>query len=224
MNVTEAVTSRRSIRAFTGQPVSLETVRAILEAARWAPSGCNFQPWEATVLTGEPLSALQDKLLASQPDDPLEYRFDAPNASPRHLPRLQALGASMYTAMGIERGNAAGREEFSRQNMLSFGAPVLLLAHFPKFMGPPQWSDVGMWLQTIMLLARDHGLDTCPQEYMGLYGRTIKEHLGLSDDTLLFCGIALGHRDESVPVNNFQRQRVELEEQIRFLGFETVTA
>lgn len=224
MNVTEAVTSRRSVRAFTGQPVSLETVRAILEAARWAPSGCNFQPWEATVLTGEPLSALQDKLLASQPDDPLEYRFDAPNASPRHLPRLQALGSSMYTAMGIERGNAAGREEFSRQNMLSFGAPILLLAHFPKFMGPPQWSDVGMWLQTIMLLARDHGLDTCPQEYMGLYGRTIKEHLGLSDDTLLFCGIALGHRDESVPVNNFQRQRVELEEQIRFLGFETVTA
>jgi len=224
MNVTEAVTSRRSVRAFTGQPVPLDTVRAILEAARWAPSGCNFQPWEATVLTGEPLSALQEKLLASQPDDPLEYRFDAPNASPLHLPRLQALGASMYSAMGIGRADAAGRAEFSRQNMLSFGAPVLLLAHFPKFMGPPQWSDVGMWLQTIMLLARDHGLDTCPQEFMGMYGRTIKAHLGLSDDTLLFCGIALGHRDESVPVNNFQRQRVELEEQVRFLGFETVTA
>lgn len=224
MNVTEAVTSRRAVRAFTGQRVPLATVREILEAARWAPSGCNFQPWEATVLAGDALKALQDKLLPAQPDDPLEYRFDAPNASAPHLARLESLGASMYGAMEVDRADASGRDDFVVQNKLSFGAPVLLLAHFPKFMGPPQWSDVGMWLQTIMLLARDHGLDTCPQEYMGLYGRTIKAHLGLPAETMMFCGIALGYRDTSAPVNNFQRQRVELEEQIRFLGFETVTA
>lgn len=224
MNVTEAVTSRRSVRAFSSQPVRLDTVRRILETARWAPSGCNFQPWEATVLSGEALAALQEKLLAAQPDDPLEYRFDLPNDSPRHMARLKELGASMYGAMAVDRADSSARVDFTRLNMLSFGAPVLILSHFPKLMGSPQWSDVGMWLQTIMLLAREEGLDTCPQEYMGMYGRTIKAHLGLSDDTMLFCGIALGHRDESAPVNNFQRPRVELEEQVKFLGFETVPA
>lgn len=219
MNVTEAVLSRRSIRAFTDKPVALDTVRRVLEAARFAPSGCNFQPWEAVVLTGEPLKALQAMLLAAQPDDPLEYRFDRPGESEKYQSRLRELGGRMYGAQGIVRADAAARAEFSRQNMLSFGAPVLLLCHFPKFMGEPQWSDVGMWLQTIMLLLRDEGLDSCPQEYMGMYGRTIKAHLGLADDVLLFCGLAIGERVADNPVNSFERPRVPLDEQVRFLGF-----
>lgn len=82
-----------------------------------------------------------------------------------------------------------------------------------------QWSDVGMWLQTVMLLLRGEGLDSCPQEYMGIYGRTIKAELGLSDDTLLFCGLSIGWRDTDAPVNNFQRERVPLDEQVVFRGF-----
>ena len=224
MNVTEAVLTRRSIRAFKDTPVPTDVVRGILETARWTPSGCNFQTWEATVLTGEPLKALQAVLLPAEVDDPLEYRYDKPNASPRHLARVQSLGAAMYGATGVDRSDAAGRAEFTRQNKISFGAPVLILSHFPKLVGEAQWSDIGMWLQTVMLLAREAGLDTCPQEYMGLYGRTIKAHHGLSDDTLLFCGLALGYRDETAAVNNFTRPRAELEEQVRFLGFEAVPA
>jgi len=219
MTVSEAVLSRRSIRQFRDQPVALETIRDVLDKARWTPSGCNFQPWECTVLTGAPLKALQEVLLASPMDDPLEYRFDAPDPHPEYKGRMRELGHCMYQAVGIERSDRAARESFANQNVVSFGAPVLLLSHFPKFMGPPQWSDVGMWLQTVMLLLRDEGLHSCPQEYMGLYGRTIKAHLGLSDDTLLFCGIAIGHADEDAPVNQFERGRVPLGEQATFLGF-----
>lgn len=219
MNVTEAVLSRRSIRKFKDVPVSLETIRRVLEAARFAPSGCNYQPWEAIVLTGEPLHALQQRLLASEVDDPLEYRYDCPAQSDRYQSRLRELGAAMYSAQGIQRAEAAARAEFSRQNILSFGAPVLLLCHFPKFMGEPQWSDVGMWLQTIMLLLRGEGLDSCPQEFMGLYGRTIKAELGLAEDVMLFCGLAIGERDAEAPVNAFERPRVPLDEQATFLGF-----
>ncbi len=82
-----------------------------------------------------------------------------------------------------------------------------------------QWSDTGMWLQTIMLLCREEGLDTCPQEYMGMYGKTIKDQLGLGEDVLLFCGLAIGYRDESDSVNGFERERVPLDEQITFHGF-----
>lgn len=219
MDVTEAVMSRRSIRAFRDKPVPLNILHEVLEKARWAPSGCNFQPWEAIVLTGAPLAALQERLLASQPDDPLEYRYDLPNESPRHLARLKELGARMYGSMGVERENGDVRAEFVRRNLVSFGAPVLLLCHFPKLMGPPQWSDVGMWLQTIMLLLREVGLDSCPQEFMGIYGRTVKDHLGLADDVLLFCGLAIGEREPDLPVNSFERPRVPLAEQVRFEGF-----
>lgn len=219
MDVAEAVATRRSVRAFRDTPVALETVRRVLDAARMAPSGCNFQPWEGTVLTGAPLKALQERLLASQPDDPLEYDFSAPGQVEKYKARLSQVGAQMYGAMSIGREDSEQRERFSRQNLTSFGAPVLLLAHFPKLMKEPQWSDVGMWLQTIMLLLRGEGLDSCPQEWMGIYGRTIKDHLGLSDDTLLFCGIAIGHRVADHPVNLFERERVPLDEQVTFLGF-----
>ena len=218
MNVTEAVLSRRSVRAYTETPVSLETIRGVLETARWAPSGCNFQPWEAVVLTGAPLKALQDKLLAAQPDDPLEYHWDRPGAIDKYQARLRAVGAAMYSAQQIGRSDTDARADFARQNILSFGAPVLLLCHFPKAMGEPQWSDVGMWLQSVMLLLRDVGLDSCPQEYMGMYGRTIKAELGLADDQMLFCGLAIGERADH-PVNAVERPRVALDEQVRFLGF-----
>lgn len=220
MNVAEAVKTRRSIRSFSDESVPLDTIRRILETARWAPSGCNFQPWEAIVLTGAPLKALQDVLLQSSFDDPLEYDFSAPGQIDKYQDRLRRVGAAMYGAMGIERDDEETRAGFARANCVSFGAPVLLLCHFPKLMKEAQWSDVGMWLQTIMLLLRGEGLDSCPQEYMGVYGRTIKAHLGLSDDTLLFCGIAIGKRDASAPVNAFERERVALDDHVRFLGFE----
>nr|WP_293679650.1 nitroreductase [uncultured Phenylobacterium sp.] len=224
MTVADAVATRRSVRAFTERPVPLETVRRILDQARWAPSGCNFQPWEAVVLTGAPLKALQAKLLASEVDNPQEYDFSAPGQVEKYQARLRAVGAAMYSAQGIERQDAAARAKFAQDNCLSFGAPVLLLCHFPKLMKEAQWSDVGMWLQTIMLLLRGEGLDSCPQEYMGVYGRTIKAHLGLSDDTLLFCGLAIGWRDPAAAVNDFGRERVPVEEHITFLGFEDAMA
>lgn len=219
MKISEAVATRRSIRAFEDRPVPLETVRRILERARMTPSGCNFQPWEATVLTGDPLKALQTRLLASEPDNPMDYDFSAPGQFATYKARLDAVGAAMYAAMAIERSDAERRQAFTRSNLLSFGAPVLLLCHFPKFMKEAQWSDTGMWLQTIMLLCREEGLDSCPQEFMGMYGRTIKDQLGLGKDVLLFCGIAIGWRDDSQAVNHFARERVPLDEQVTFLGF-----
>ncbi len=220
MSVTEAVISRRSVRAFLDTPVPLDLVWGILDKARFAPSGCNYQPWEASVLAGAPLRELRDRMHATPPQNPIEYDFSAPSASPEHHARLHQLGATMYSAMGVGRENSEGRARFMADNIESFGAPVLLVCYFPRLMKEPQWSDVGMWLQTIMLLAREAGLDTCPQEFHSLHARLIKDYLGISDEThIFFCGLAIGYRDPGAPVNNFTRERVPLDEQVRFLGF-----
>lgn len=220
-SVSDAVFSRRSVRAFHPDPVPLALLRAVLDKARFAPSGCNYQPWEAHVLTGAPLAALQDKMKAATPQDPPEYRWDAPSESDRHKGRLHEVGAAMYAAMSIDRGDRAARGDFAAQNVISFGAPVLMLIHFPRLMGPPQWSDVGMWLQTVMLLLREAGLDSCPQEYLWAFARLIKEHIGVSDaEQIFFCGLAIGYRDAEDPVNQWERPRIPLDEQVRFLGFD----
>ncbi|MDG2003123.1 MAG: nitroreductase [Novosphingobium sp.] len=218
--VSEAVLSRRSIRDFTDRPVPLQVLRRVLDTARWAPSGCNFQPWEATVLTGEPLRSLQATLRAAPPQDPIEYVITPPDIPQEYKDRLAATGAKQYGSMGIARDNVAIREHATASNIVSFGAPVLLLCHIPRVMGLPQWSDVGMWLQTVMLLLREEGLDSCAQEYMAMWGRLIKQHIGIADEEqILFCGLAIGYRDEDNPVNAFERERAPLERQLRFIGF-----
>ena len=218
--VTEAVLSRRSVRAFADKPVPLEILRQVMDTARWAPSGCNFQPWEGAILTGEPLRALQDKMRATPPQDPKEYSWSDPEVLPECLARLHQVGADMYAAMNIERGDKAARADFMSSNIASFNAPAVLMVYFPRVMGAPQWSDVGMWLQTIMLLLREQGLDTCPQEFLSLYAKLIKDHLGVSDEShIFFCGIAIGYRDADDPVNGFERKREPLDSKIKFLGF-----
>ncbi len=219
--VTDAVLSRRSIRAFQDKPVPLDLIRQIMDTARWAPSGCNFQPWEGAILTGEPLRQLQAKLQASAPQDPKEYSWSDPEVLPECLARLQQVGADMYTALQVERADKAGRADFMARNVISFDAPAVLMVYFPRVMGSPQWSDVGMWLQTIMLLLREHGLDSCPQEFLSMYSKVIKDFLGVSDEShIFFCGIAIGYQDEEDPVNHFDRKREPLDSKIKFLGFE----
>jgi nitroreductase len=220
MNVTNAVLTRRSIRAFQDKPVTAEVLQRVFDKARWAPSGCNFQPWEASVLTGEPLRALQDKMAGAAPQDPLEYSWSQPEVIPECLTRLQTVGGAIYTAMGIARDDVAGRDGFLDMNRVSFNAPAVLLVYFRREMGPPQWSDVGMWLQTIMLLLREEGLDSCPQEFLSIHAKLIKDFLGVSDEThIFFCGMAIGYRNAEDPVNGFERQREPVDSNVKFLGF-----
>lgn len=220
MDVAEAVLSRRSIRAFQDKPVPLDVLRRVMDAARWAPSGCNFQPWEATIVTGEPLKQLQAKMAVTPPQNPREYSWDDPEVIPECKARLHGVGKAMYSAMGIGREDEEARNKFMGSNLVSFGAPAVLLCYFDRRMGPPQWSDVGMWLQTIMLLLRGEGLDSCPQEFLSVYAKLIKDFLGVSDEThIFFCGIAIGYRVAEDPVNNFDREREPIDGNVKFLGF-----
>ncbi|GMN12696.1 nitroreductase [Altererythrobacter sp. MTPC7] len=220
MNVTEAVTTRRSIRAFTDQPVEYETIRRVMDTARWAASGCNYQPWEATILTGEPLAELRG-ILAEAPMGQAEYDWTAPGQEEEYKQRLNAVSKGMFGALGIARDDHAGRQEAMLRNRDSWDSPALLLCYFPRLMKEAQWSDTGMWLQTVALLLREEGLDCCFQEFMALYATPIRDFLGLDHEkTMFFCGMAIGYRDPEAPVNNFERERVPLDDQVKFLGWD----
>ena len=211
MNVTEAVTSRRSVRQFLDKPVDLETIRRVMDKARWAASGCNYQPWEASIVTGEPLKELQAKITSTPPQE-LEYDWDAPKQEETYKDRLYSLAEGMFDALGVARDDGAARMAAMGRNATSFDAPAVLFVYFPRLMKEPQWSDTGMWLQTVALLLREEGLDSCFQEFMAYYANVIRDHLGLDHERyMFFCGMAIGYRDPDAPVNNFERERVPLD-------------
>jgi nitroreductase len=223
MEVREAVASRRSIRVFLDEPVDPAVLQRVLEAAQRSPSGGNVQPWNAVVLTGAPLGRLQAAIAEVVPQGRVgrsaEYDIYPPALDGVYENRRVAVGEVMYEALGIAREDRQGRLEQFAHNFRAFGAPVVMLVHTPRYMGPPQWSDIGMWLQTVMLLLRAEGLDSCPQESWAMYTRQIRQCVAIPEHHIFFCGMAIGFRDPSVRVNRFAVPRAPLSEVVRFEGF-----
>ncbi|MGB6450508.1 MAG: nitroreductase [Steroidobacteraceae bacterium] len=214
-----------SCRAFLGTPVPHAAVREILTTASRAPSGGNLQPWYVHVLSGEPLRELIERVRAKTGAHPLgegtEYNIYPPNLKEPYRSRRFKCGEDMYALVGIGREERDRRLEQYARNYEFFGAPVGLFFTIDRIMGQDQWSDVGMFMQSIMLLARERGLHTCPQESWAGWHQTVGEFLGIPPERMLFCGMALGYRDESAPINRMHTERVPLEEFASFRGFES---
>lgn len=224
MNVSEAVATRRSVRAFTDQPVDQTVLKRVLEKAQRSPSGGNTQPWHAAVLTGEPMQALfrsvADVLSQGRAAYSPEYDIYPKGLDGDYEQRRRGVGEDLYGALEITRENKAGRMMWFANNFRAFGAPVLMLVHTPKYMGPPQWSDIGMWLQTVMLLLREEGLDSCAQEAWAMYSAQVRSAVEIPDDHIFFCGMAIGYRDPEAPVNQFGVARAKLDECVTWQGFD----
>ena len=223
MNVSEAVDTRMSCRAFLPTAVAETIVRSILDTARRAPSGGNLQPWIVYALTGEPLRELVAQVREKAVEHPLgeasEYNIYPPNLKEPYRSRRYKCGEDLYALLEIAREEKAKRLRQYARNYEFFGAPVGLFFALDRCMGADQWSDVGMYMQSVMLLAREHGLHTCPQESWSGWYRIVGEFLRMPPELMLFCGMALGYRDEQAPVNRLRTDRAPLEEFATFLGF-----
>ncbi|MEP2235427.1 MAG: nitroreductase [Alteripontixanthobacter sp.] len=224
MNVSQAVATRRSVRTFLDRPVDRQVLTRILEKAQRSPSGGNTQPWHGIVLTGAPMQALFDRVAQDLPKGrdafAPEYNVYPPELDGAYEQRRRGVGEDMYAALEIPREDKMKRLMWFGENFRAFGAPVLMLVHTPKYMGPPQWSDIGMWLQTIGLLLREEGLDCCYQEAWAVYSPQIREVVDIPEDHIFFCGMAIGHRDPDAAVNNFDVKRAPLEETVRWEGWD----
>ena len=224
MRVSEAVASRRSIRAFTDRAVDRAVLERVFEKARRAPSGGNTQPWHGIMLTGEPLARLIARVAQDLPRGreafAPEYHVYPPELDGAYETRRRRVGEDMYGALAIPREDKAARLAWFARNFQAFGAPVLMLVHTPKYMGPPQWADIGMWMQTIMLLLREEGLDSCPQEAWAVYAPQIREVVAIPEDHIFFCGLAIGYRDAEAAVNAFPVARAPLAETVCWEGWQ----
>ncbi|QEU89821.1 nitroreductase [Streptomyces kanamyceticus] len=223
MDVYEAVRSRKAVRGFTGREVPRETLERVLSAAAWAPSGSNLQPWHIYVLTGGPLAELKkragERLAVGDLWDKAEYEMYPPELKSPYRERRAAFGAQRYGALGIPPGDVEARQRAASANWDAFGAPVALFCYIDRAMGLPQWSDAGMYLQTVMLLLRAEGLHSCAQMAWAKFHRTVAEVLTPPDGLVLFCGMSIGFED--VTTAGPRTGRAPLEETVTFVDDHT---
>ncbi|MEM5402419.1 nitroreductase [Paraburkholderia unamae] len=222
MKVSEAVTSRRSVRQFLPDPVDPAVIRRVLDTAARAPSGGNLQPWHVHVVGGESLAKLKsimaDRIAQAPAGEPMEYDvYPRELGSPYRERRFQ-VGEDLYRSIDVAREDRPGRLRQFARNYAFFDAPLALFCSVDRQMGPPQWADLGMFLQTVMLLLREAGLHSCAQECWARYAQSVGEFLALPRERMVFCGMAIGHEDADAPINQWCSARVPLDEFVQFDG------
>lgn len=223
MNVSEALKSRITCRVFLDKPVSESLLREVLEGAKWSPSGGNLQPWHVYALAGEKRKEFLDLIAEKQKTTPFgegsEYPIYPEGLKEPYKSRRFKCGEDMYASIGVAREDKAGRLQQFARNFRAFDAPVILFFAIDRQMGVDQWGDLGMFEQSVMLMAREKGLHTAAQEAWAIWHKTIAEFVNMPEELMLHCGMGLGYMDESAPINKLRTERAPMEEWATFSGF-----
>ncbi|MDA9925236.1 nitroreductase [Gammaproteobacteria bacterium] len=217
MKVSDAVEQRSSTRAFLDRSVENSLIENLLQKSSRAASGGNLQPWKVYVINNSAMNDfLEFQTNWTEPEVPA-YDIYPPKLKEPYRTSRYELGEQMYELLGIGRDNKDARLAQVMENFRFFGAPCAFFCYVDRQMGPPQWSDLGMFLQTFMLLAKEAGLDTCAQEAWSVKHDSVSKFVKAEDSDILFCGMAIGYRDESAAVNSLKSERRPLKEWAKFL-------
>lgn len=217
MNVSEAVFKRKSIRSYSDRKVSNELIKNLLIKSSRAPSGGNLQPWKIFVLNNQSMEdflLFQDKW--GNPEHPAYDIYPKKLKEPYRTSRFE-LGEQMYEILGIPRDDKESRINQVNKNFQFFGAPSAFFCFIDRQMGPPQWSDLGMFLQTFMLLAIEEGLDTCAQEAWSMKNDSVSSFVHADSNDILFCGMCIGYQDKNASINSLKSERRPIESWAKFL-------
>ena len=218
MNVTQAITERHSIRRFLPKEVSSDTIKKILADASRAPSGTNTQPWKVTCVAGgkkQQLSrAISDAIKNDQAN--LEYRYMPSKLREPYLSRKRKVGYTLYELYGIARDDYPARKQAMLRNFEFFGAPVGLFFRMDRDLLYGSWLDMGMFMQNVMILARVHGLESCPQQAWCEFGSTVHKVLEIPEEEIIISGMSLGYA-ATAPENTLISERADVDEFAIFL-------
>jgi len=222
MEIKKAIASRFSARAFVSDPIEMQVIDDILTLASRAPSGSNMQPWKVSVVSGEVRDRLSDAAILameSNTEETQEYLIYPKNLPDPYRARRFDTGMSLYNILSIERDDKVARNKQLLENFRFFGAPVGLVFSIEKMFVPGQLGDLGMFIQNVMLLARDYNLHTCPQAAWQLVNETVHRELDIPVDQMIYCGLAMGYLDTEHPANQLRLKRIATDKFVRYLGF-----
>jgi nitroreductase len=222
--VETAITSRKSIRAFLPTAIPKDLIERLLDVAARAPSGTNMQPWRVYVVAGAQKEALSRAIVTAHrgkdSQGEAEYRYYPSEFFEPYVSRRRKVGWDLYGLLGIKKGDLARMHDQHARNFEFFGAPVGLIFTIDRKLEIGSWLDYGMFLENIMIAARGHGLDTCPQAAFAYHHKVIRAHLPIPDNEVVVCGMSLGYADQDAVENTLVTDREPAAAFASFLGFD----
>ncbi len=220
--VTDAIETRRSLRAFLPRVVADQLLRKMLSSAARAPSGTNMQPWQVYVVKNQSRQQLCDAVCDAFDNESELHQGEQPYYPAKwfepYLSRRRKVGWDLYNLLGIVKGDRDRMQAQHRRNFEFFDAPIGMIFTLHRDLATGSWLDYGMYLQNIMLLAREAGLHTCPQAAWADYHQVIRSILPISADETVVCGMAMGYADPQAVENTLLTERAEISQTVRFFG------
>lgn len=221
MDIKDAIKMRKSIRSFLPKEIEKEKLETIFEYARFTPSGVNMQPWQVAIVSGKKKSSLQQAILKAFNDGVkahMDYNYYPLSWFEPYKSRRKETGLQMYKTLDISKDDKEKQREQWRANYRAFDAPTVLLFFMDKHLETGSFLDYGMFLQSIMLLAQEQGLATCPQAAIAEYPDIIRKELNIDDDKLLVAAMAIGYENNEAIINSYRTSRVEKEAFIKYFS------
>jgi len=221
--VDAAINTRQSVRAFLPTPVARDTVEMLLKLAARSASGSNIQPWRVRIIGGDVKERLEQAIFDAVERDGFgpyqrEWNYYPVNWREPFHGRRRKIGWDMYSLLGVAKGDFEGTQRARMRNYEFFGAPVGMIFTLDEDLEIGSWLDLGIYLGSLMIAARGHGLHTCPQAAFADFHTIIRAQLGIPEKEVIICGMALGHIDPDAPVNRLATERAALADYASFDG------
>ena len=220
MSLTEILNSRYSVRAFKKDAVDSDTLQEVFAAAQRAPSNCNVQPWQTYVVSGAKKDELKNLLIGTvmkqqppQPDFNWKVAYEG-----IHRERQFGSAAALYNAMGIARDDKMKRNVAMLRNWAFFDAPHVAFFTMDTYLDIMGAVDIGIYAQTLTLLLKERGIDSCMQGALGQFPQPVHEFLGLPEGRGILFGMSFGYADENADANKCRTDRANLDDAVSFIG------
>jgi nitroreductase len=220
MSLTEILNSRYSVRAFKKDPVDSDILQDVFTAAQRSPSNCNVQPWQTYVVSGAKKDELKNLLIgtvmkqqAPQPDFNWKVAYEG-----IHRERQFGSAAALYNAMGIARDDKMKRNMAMLRNWAFFDAPHVAFFTMDTYLDIMGAVDIGIYAQTLTLLLKERGIDSCMQGALGQFPQPVHEFLGLPEGRGILFGMSFGYADENADANKCRTDRANIEDAVSFIG------
>ena len=214
MDVTEALKRRRTTRGFLDQTVSKETILEIVELASLAPSNSNTQPWHVAIASGDTRNAIEAAVIEEAGKGMKPHPQWPPGGmglQGDYKQRQYDCADRYYGSMGITRADTEARQALLALNWKFFGAPHAAFISMPAYMHRAHACDLGIFLQTLMLLMTERGIASCPQGALAAFPDVVKRYVNIPEENAILVGLSFGYADDNAQINSAKMPRESLE-------------
>lgn len=219
MSLLNILKERKSVRAFLNKDIEKEKIERILEGIKYTPSGSNMQPWIVHIVSGETKALIDEKTLKAfdqQKEPKMDYNYYPENIPDLYQNRRRKTAFQLYDSLNIKKEDKEKRIKQWRANYNGFEAPVIIYFFMDKRLCTGSYLDMGMILQSTLLLAQEEGLATCAMASLAEYPNIVRQTLNIDDEKHLICGIALGYEDKNAKINTYRTPRLSINDFVSF--------